>query len=99
MYNYEQIKLLCSCSQKGLLITKCKSGIFCLIGIPKGLFEINKTDDDISKIIMEKSNILTIPHSRYLMCSTYYYWFRVNLSYSQELLIPQIYKLLQIDFN
>ena len=46
------------------LITKCKSGIFCLIGIPKGLFEINKTDDDISKIIMEKSNILTIPHSR-----------------------------------
>lgn len=98
-HNYEQIKSLCSSSSKGLLITECKSGIFCLLGIPKSLFEINKTDDDISKIIMEKSNILTIPHSRYLMCSSSYYWFRVNLSYSQELLIPQIYKLLQIDFN
>lgn len=97
MQNHNIIKSICAL--RNIPVTDMDSGIFCLLGIPKYYFDTNISDDDISKIILKKSNILTIPHSRYLLISNIYYWFRVNLSFPQEVLLPEIDKLLNINFN
>jgi aspartate/methionine/tyrosine aminotransferase len=78
---------------KGIFLSDCISGYFALAGIPaskiKGL-RGNKASLDI----IDKVNILTIPHNRYLFETKDYYCFRVNLSMDRALLLQGINKLL-----
>lgn len=94
--SYQIIESLCAL--RNYRITESDSGIFTLAGIPKENFREEK-DDEIAKIILKCTGLLTIPHSRYLFYSEEYYWFRINLSYPNEKLFPEFRKLIQINFD
>ena len=77
--NYALIKTLLA--DTTFVISACNSGYFCLIGILKN----SKTSNiSIAKKILMCTNILTIPHDRYIFSSDTYYYFRVNLAVSQD---------------
>ena len=77
-------------------ISSCNCGYFCLVGIP---IKRPQSSMVIAKRIMEMTNILTIPHDRYIFdCSTRYY-FRVNLAVSQDQLLTLISTLSQTYFD
>lgn len=94
--SFQIIKSLCAL--RNYRLTKSNSGIFTLAGIPRDNFK-KKDDDEIAKIILKSSGVLTIPHSRYLFYSDNYYWFRINLSYQNQKLFPEFQKLIQINFD
>jgi aspartate/methionine/tyrosine aminotransferase len=77
-------------------ISLCNCGYFCLIGIPK---HVHNENISIAKNILQTTNILTIPHDRYIFNCEKYYYFRVNLAISSEKLIPALQLLLQTYFN
>ncbi len=89
--------LLSMLAGKNVYVSQCISGIFCLLGIPRSKFH---TQDDllIAKEILQKSNILTLPHDRYLHIDTQNYCFRVNLMAKRELLYKAL-DILQNCFN
>ena len=101
-------KIICSVSSNytivktallgtNIKIAQSDSGIFTLIGLPrKGFISIN--DIEIAKEIFVQSGILTIPHSRYNLKDLEYYFFRVNLAFSQGIIMKYISKLL-LEFN
>ncbi len=91
--NYDILHNLLSYSNIKLL--KCDSSCFCLIGIPISFKR--QTSTDVSKEIFAKSNILLIPHDRYLLFSDKY--FRINLLIRQDNLIKGILKLKEIFDN
>jgi aspartate/methionine/tyrosine aminotransferase len=85
MYDYLKSLLLSS----PLKLFDCSEGFFCLLGIPRYYFPM--TDDySIAKEILNKTNILTIPHDRYLFNDTKYYTFRINLIQPQDKLFLAI---------
>lgn len=84
-------------SNSDIKVVDSNSGIFTIMGVPKKYFSINSSDDEISNQILNNQHILTIPHNRYLLYSKRYYWFRVNLSYPTDILIPQVSKFLQFN--
>jgi len=78
---------------KNVFLSDCISGYFALMGIP--VQQLNGLRDNKAVFaIMDKVNILTIPHSRYLFEDKDYYYFRVNLSMDRARLIQNINKLL-----
>lgn len=89
--------LLSMLAGKNVYVSQCISGIFCLLGIPRSKFH---TQDDllIAKEILQKSNILTLPHDRYLHIDTKNYCFRVNLMAKRALLYKAL-DILQNCFN
>ncbi|APO45473.1 hypothetical protein BS614_16580 [Paenibacillus xylanexedens] len=92
MNNFELIKTLLMDTE--YVISDCESGYFCLIGVPYS--EIgNKNNMDIASKLIENINILTIPHDRYLFESQTHYYFRVNLSIEQSILIPALRKIVE----
>lgn len=74
---------------KDVYISKCTSGVFCLVGIPKSKFSY-KDDLLIAKEILQKCNILTLPHDRYLLTNDKYYYFRINLLINKQNLYTAI---------
>ena len=78
---------------KEILLSDCISGYFALVGIPAGKIKWLR-DIKASLDIIDKVNILTIPHNRYLFEIKDYYCFRVNLSMDKALLLQSINKLL-----
>lgn len=90
--NYEILYSLCVGTK--VKLTNCQEGIFCLMGIPKNCFR-SLDDNRISEELSDKLNIITIPHSRYLFFSNAYYWFRINLSYSKEVLLSNVNKIIR----
>lgn len=93
--NYDIINNLLLLSNIKLL--ECNSGCFCLIGIP--IKSQNQNSTEMSKEIFDKTNVLLIPHDRYLLFSDEYYYFRINLLLKQDYLINGIIKLKDIFDN
>lgn len=89
--NYDLIKSLIINSN--CLIDNCDSGYFALFKIP---YSILKTTSNmfISKAILKKCNVLTIPHDRYLYFNKDYYCFRINLLSSKDNLTKGITALI-----
>lgn len=82
---------------KNVQLSNCESGTYCLLGIPRKIF--NAQDDLlIAQEIMQKCNILTLPHDRYLYYNEQYYCFRINLMIDQQTLFEFI-SILQKCFN
>lgn len=92
--NYMLIKtlLLNTCFEVSL----CDCGYFCILGIPKNTQRNNMS---IAKSILLDTNILTIPHDRYIFNCDKHYYFRVNLAVEQNKLLPAIHLLLQTYLN
>lgn len=78
-------------------ISKCESGGYCLLGIPRKYFDSND-DISIALEILARTNILTLPHDRYLFNLKPYYCFRVNLMTERNILFHALNKL-QKSFN
>lgn len=77
-------------------ISSCDCGYFCLIGIPKNK---NTNSLSIAKRIINETNILTIPHDRYIFNCNKYYYFRVNLAVNHNKITNSINGLLQTYFD
>ncbi len=92
--NYSLLKILLA--DTPFVISLCDSGYFCLIGILKNF---NMSNISIAKNILLRTNILTIPHDRYIFNSEDYYYFRVNLAVSQDKLLSAIQILLKTYAN
>lgn len=90
--NFSLIKSLILGTDFNLL--PCNQGYFCLLGIPKRNFN-EKEDMKIALRIIKETNVLTIPHQRYLLYNETYYYFRINLSLDTFILIKGINKLLE----
>ncbi len=68
--------LLCSFfDNTQIKVLYCESGYFCLLSLQKNDLD----DNEISMFILKNYNILTIPHSRYLLNDSINYYFRINL--------------------
>jgi aspartate/methionine/tyrosine aminotransferase len=100
--NIEYIKLTYNSIRSALLgknvfLSDCTSGYFALMGIPIQQLN-NLSNNEATFAIIDKVNIFTIPHSRYLFECKDYYYFRINLSLDRALLIKNINKLLDAYF-
>lgn len=84
----------------GTDIKLCKStcGYFTLLGIPKIYFK-SSDDRDIVNELYKKTDIVTIPHSRYYYNSSEYYCFRINLATETHELLTAVEKILHICSN
>lgn len=89
--------LLSMLSNKKVYVSECVSGIYCLLGIPRNRFN-SQNDLSIAKEILSKSNVLTLPHDRYLYIDSKNYCFRINLMSKRESLYNSI-SALQNGFN
>lgn len=88
--NYVLVKILLA--NFPFEISLCDCGYFCLIGILKNSQMSNMS---IAKNILLSTNILTIPHDRYIFNNNKYYYFRINLAVSQDKLISAMQTLLK----
>jgi len=68
-------------------ISKCHSSYFALLQIPKPL---NAEDVEHSISLLQKTGVLTIPHSRYRLFSCRKYCFRVNLLKQRDIIITSL---------
>ena len=76
-------------TNKKIYVSNCVSGIYCLFGIPRSKFN-SQNDLSIAKEILIKSNVLTLPHDRYLYTDQKNYCFRINLMAKRETLYKSI---------
>lgn len=91
--NFELLKTLCRGTPVQVL--PCTEGYFCLAEI------LNESDDDSMETairILKQSNVMTIPHDRYLYFTPQKYTFRINLSVQKEVLLGGMKALLQLYF-
>lgn len=79
------------------LLTYTDRGYFCLMAIPINYFS-KREDYDIAIEIIQKCNVITIPHSRYFYSKKDYYCFRINLTLQTDVIIEAIQKILHINF-
>lgn len=89
--------LLSMLSGKNVCVSHCISGGYCLLGIPKNKFNA-QNDLLIAQEILQKCNVLTLPHDRYLYSNHEFYCFRINLMIKSDLLYKTI-DALQTCFN
>lgn len=84
--NYQMLKLFLKNTNFNLM--ECKSGFFCLAYIKK-----KYTDDILNSLdISSHYDILTIPHSRYLLDDENFYYFRINLLANIENIVTSLSK-------
>ncbi len=91
--NFEVLKTLCRNTPVHVL--PCTEGYFCLAEI------LNSSDEDSMETaikILKRSNVMTIPHDRYLYFTPQKYTFRINLSIRKEVLLVGMRELLQLYF-
>ena len=81
--------LLSMLTDKNIYISECISGIYCLLGIPRSHFSA-QNDLSIAQEILIKSNVLTLPHDRYLYIDPKNYCFRINLMAKRESLYKSL---------
>lgn len=91
--NFEVLKTLCRSTPVQIL--PCTEGYFCLAEI---LNSSDKSSMETAIRILKQSNVMTIPHDRYLYFTPQKYTFRINLSVQKEKLFVGIRKLLQLYF-
>lgn len=89
--------LLSILTKSDFFISKCESGGYCLLGIPRKYFTSND-NNLIALEILARTNILTLPHDRYLFELKHYYCFRVNLMIERNTIFYALTKL-QNSFN
>lgn len=77
----------------GMVTSKCKEGIFCLVGIPCDRLPYEK--EKIMDEIMERHNILIINHDRYLYQLPGYFNFRINLTIKPEKIVEGLCKIME----
>lgn len=94
--NYKLLQALLLNTDINLCNSTC--GYFTLIEIPKKYFKCNN-DKEIMNELYEKTNIVTIPHSRYYYNSYSYYCFRINLATDTHNLLEAVQKILHICGN
>ncbi len=89
---YKLVKTILSDSNCTISNTNC--GYFALISVP-----IQKKNDDslIAIDILNKTGVLTIPHSRYLYSKDGFYSFRINLLIKREALLEGIIKIKNLE--
>lgn len=74
-------------------ISKAKSGIFVLMGIPR---KISPSKDlEFAKKLIANKGIFLIPHSRYKLIDNQYFYFKVNLLINPEELFEAISKIIR----
>lgn len=91
--NFELLKTLCRGTP--VRIMPCAEGYFCLAEIP------NPSGEDSMEMavrIIKRSNVMTIPHDRYLYFTPQKYTFRINLSVQKEKLLAGMRELLHLNF-
>lgn len=91
--NFEVLKTLCRNTPVHVL--PCTEGYFCLAEI------LNSSDEgnmETAIRILKRSNVMTIPHDRYLYFTPQKYTFRINLSIQKEALLVGMRELLQLYF-
>lgn len=86
--NYNLIK--CILQESSCILSESQCGYFTLVSIPKPTLD---TDTDFAINILNKTGVLTIPHSRYLLKEESFYSFRVNLLIDKVDLIEGITKI------
>ncbi len=91
--NFEVLTTLCRSTPVQIL--PCTEGYFCLAEI---LSSLDKGSMETAIRIMEQSNVMTIPHDRYLYFTPQKYTFRINLSVQKEMLLVGMKRLLQLYF-
>lgn len=91
--NFELLKTLCR--RTPVQILPCTEGYFCLAEI------LNPSGEDSMKTaikILKRSNVMTIPHDRYLYFTPKKYTSRINLSVQKEELLVGMKELLHLYF-
>lgn len=91
--NFEVLKTLCR--NTPVRVLPCTEGYFCLAEI------LNSSDEGSMETairILKRSNVMTIPHDRYLYFTPQKYTFRINLSIQKEALLVGMRELLQLYF-
>ena len=68
------------------------------MAIPKKYFK-HDADKYIMNELYKKTNVVTIPHSRYYYNSSDYYCFRINLATDTHTLLEAVEKILHICSN
>ena len=92
--NYELLQALLLGTS--LYVSDCNSGYFCLLYIPYTLFACENDPNSIAEYIVEKTNLLTIPHERYLYFCNSAYCCRINLSIPTNILMKSINKIIAL---
>ncbi len=85
--NYDLIKSRIITSN--CILDRCDSGYFALFKIPYTTFG-STSNKDIAQLILEKCNVITIPHDRYLYFNPKDYCFRINLLCENHYLLQGI---------
>ena len=91
--NFEVLETLCRNTPVHIL--PCTEGYFCLAEI------LNSSDKDNMETaikILKRTNVMTIPHDRYLYFTPQKYTFRINLSVQKDTLLVGMRELLQLYF-
>ncbi len=91
--NFEVLKTLCHSTPVRIL--PCTEGYFCLAEI---LNSSDKGSMETAIKILEQSNVMTIPHDRYLYFTPRKYTFRINLAVKKEMLLVGMRRLLHLYF-
>lgn len=91
--NYQLLQTLCI--NTPIRILPCTEGYFCLAEIPTANEEESM---EVAIKILKQSNVMTIPHDRYLYFTPQRYTFRINLSIQKDVLLRGISQLLQLYF-
>lgn len=94
--NYKLLQTLLLNTDVSLCNSTC--GYFTLMAIPKKYFK-HDADKYIMNELYKKTNVVTIPHSRYYYNSSDYYCFRINLATDTHTLLEAVEKILHICSN
>lgn len=70
----------------------CDSGNFCMVGVPKSSLQL--CGNEASAKIIDETNVLVLPHDRYLISSDKFFYFRVNLAIEHTIIRAGVEKLL-----
>lgn len=70
----------------------CDSGNFCMFGVPKSSLQL--CGNEASAKIIDETNVLVLPHDRYLISSDEFFYFRVNLAIEHTVIRAGVEKLL-----
>lgn len=87
---YQQLKTMLDGTKFDLL--PCKSGNFCMMGVPKASLKLS--GNEAAAEIIEETNVLVLPHDRYLISSDEFFYFRVNLAVERNIIQEGVQKLL-----
>ncbi|MDR2024146.1 MAG: aminotransferase class I/II-fold pyridoxal phosphate-dependent enzyme [Hungatella sp.] len=77
----------------GFDLLTCRSGNFCIMGIPKNVLKFSGIEAAVK--ILKDTNVLVLPHDRYLLLSDDFFYFRINIAMEHSLIRYGIVNLLE----